>query len=102
MRKALLAGIVALMAFRALAGVEINQASEADLDGIKGIGPSLSRKILAERKKGDFSDWHELLKRVSGIGEKSALRLSEAGLTVGGLPYTTKVPDKQALPSAPR
>ncbi len=102
MRKALLAGIIALMSFHALAGIEINQASEADLDGIKGIGPSLSRKILAERKKGDFSDWHELLKRVSGIGEKSALRLSEAGLTVGGLPYTPKVPDKQVLPTTPR
>lgn len=67
------------------AGVDVNAASEAELDGIKGIGPSLSRKILAERQRGDFKDWADLIKRVKGIQPKAAQRLSEAGLTVNGL-----------------
>ena len=66
------------------AAVDVNTASEADLDGIRGIGPSMSRKILEERQKGDFKDWTDLMKRVKGIQPKAASRLSESGLTVNG------------------
>ena len=38
------------------ADVEINKADLAALDGVKGIGPSLSKSIVDERKKGDFKD----------------------------------------------
>jgi competence protein ComEA len=79
--------LICLMAsFMALchAGVEVNSASEADLDGIKGIGPALSRKILVARQQGDFKDWPDLMKRVKGLQPKAAQRLSEAGLTVNG------------------
>ena len=66
---------------------DINRASEAELDGIKGIGPALSGKILAAREQGPFRDWVDLLRRVKGISRKSAERLSEAGLTVNGERY---------------
>jgi competence protein ComEA len=69
------------------AAVDVNQATEAELDGIKGIGPSLSRKILEARKKGQFKDWSDLRQRVKGIGSKSAAKLSEAGLSVNGAVY---------------
>ena len=69
----------------AFAQVDINKADQAALDGIKGIGPSMSQKILDERKKGgDFKDWADVQGRVKGIKEKSAVRLSSAGLTVNG------------------
>ena len=39
----------------AWAQVDVNKADQAALDGIKGIGPSTSKAILEERKKGgDF------------------------------------------------
>lgn len=69
----------------AFANVEVNQADQAALDGIKGIGPTTSKAILEERKKGgNFKDWNDLQTRVKGVGEKSADRFSQAGLTVNG------------------
>ena len=77
----------------AFAQVDINKADQAALDGIKGIGPKMSQKILDERKKrGDFKDWKDVETRVKGIKEKSALRLSSAGLTVNGQSKNSATP----------
>ncbi|WP_420475938.1 ComEA family DNA-binding protein [Noviherbaspirillum sp. ST9] len=69
----------------AFAQVDVNKADQAALDGVKGIGPKMSKAILDERKKGgDFKDWADLEGRVKGVGEKNAVKLSDAGLTVNG------------------
>jgi competence protein ComEA len=69
----------------AFAQVDASKADQAALDGIKGVGPKMSKAILAERKKGgEFKDWADFEKRVKGIKEKSARKLSEHGLTVNG------------------
>ncbi|WP_431476978.1 ComEA family DNA-binding protein [Massilia eburnea] len=68
----------------AFAQVDVNKADQAALDGVKGIGPAKSKAIMAERAKGEFKDWADLEQRVKGIGEKNAMKLSEAGLMVNG------------------
>lgn len=79
-----IAGCIASIGF-AFAQVDVNKADQAALDGIKGIGPKMSQRVLDERKKGgNFKDWTDLQSRVKGIKEKSATRLSNAGLTVNG------------------
>lgn len=86
LKKLLLAmgALVATMGF-ALAQVDVNQADQAALDGVKGIGPAVSKTIIDERKKGgDFKDWSDFEKRVKGIGDKNSSKLSQAGLTVNG------------------
>ena len=84
----------------AFAQVDANKADQAALDGIKGIGPKMSQRILDERTKGGaFKDWNDLQSRVKGIKEKSAVRLSGAGLTVNGLPKNTPV-TSAAVPAA--
>ncbi len=76
--------LVASVGF-AFAQVDVNKADQAALDGIKGLGPTKSKMILAERSKaGSFKDWADFEARVKGIAEKSATKLSEAGLTVNG------------------
>jgi competence protein ComEA len=70
----------------ALAQVDINKAELAELNGVRGIGPSTAKAMLEERKKGNFKDWNDLETRVRGVGERSAMRLSQAGLTVDGKP----------------
>ena len=90
MRKKIIAFLACLPLSLALAGVEINQASEADLDGIKGLGPATTRLILAERQKAEFKSWADLISRVKGLGENSAAKLSEAGLSVNGMGYMPK------------
>lgn len=74
----------------ALAALDINRATEADLDGLSGLGPATTRLILGERDKAPFKNWQDLLTRVKGIGPTSAARLSAQGLTVNGQPYEAR------------
>jgi len=68
----------------AFAQVDVNKADAAALDGVKGVGPSMSKAILDERAKGEFKDWGDLQGRIKGLGDKKAAKLSEAGLVVNG------------------
>lgn len=80
--------------------MELNLASEAELDGLKGMGPSLSRKVLAAREVRHFTHWADFQQRVSGVGMAKAQQFSEQGLTVAGQAFSqaqAAVKD-QALP----
>ena len=68
--------------------LDINLATEAELDSLRGFGPSLTAKVLAARQDKAFAHWADLMKRVSGIREATAQRLSDQGVTVQGRPYT--------------
>ena len=69
----------------AFAQVDVNKADKAALDSVKGVGSATSKRILDERTKGgNFKDWPDFEKRVKGIGGKSAVKLSTAGLQVNG------------------
>mgnify|MGYP000963432692 CR=1 FL=1 len=103
MYKKLLSLLVAAFAATSFAAVDVNTASPADLDSIKGIGPGTSTKILEVRKAGKFKDWSDLIDRMPGIGEKRAAKLSAEGLTVNGEAFkpatTTKIAaEKPAKP----
>ncbi|MPM88484.1 hypothetical protein SDC9_135588 [bioreactor metagenome] len=83
-RRWLIGLAAALSTTLALAAVDINKATEAELDGIKGIGPATTRLIMEERKSAPFADWNDVTRRVKGIGAKRAAKLSGEGLTVNG------------------
>jgi competence protein ComEA len=87
MLKKILAFVVMLSAAVAFAAVDVNKATAAELDGIKGIGPAISGKIIDERKKGNFKNWSDFIERVKGVGEGNATKFSSQGLTVGGTAY---------------
>ncbi|HWP12558.1 MAG TPA: helix-hairpin-helix domain-containing protein [Ramlibacter sp.] len=84
MWKKILAVLAMLYAAASFAAVDVNKASAAELDSIKGIGPGISAKILDERKKGSFKDWNDFITRVQGVGETNAAKFSAEGLTVNG------------------
>ena len=67
--------------------LDIQQATEAELDSLRGLGPSLTAKVLAARAEKPFDSWSDLMRRVNGIREATAQRLSDQGLTVQGLAY---------------
>jgi competence protein ComEA len=98
-KKFLAAMFMVFAAAVAMAAVDVNKATEAQLDGMKGIGPATSKSILAERKKGDFKDWQDFIKRVKGVGEKKAEQFSKEGMTVNGESYkaaATKADEKKS------
>jgi competence protein ComEA len=84
MLKKILAIVAMLYAAASFAAVDVNKATAAELDGIKGIGPGISSKIIDERKKGSFKDWNDFITRVQGVGEGNAARFSAEGMTVNG------------------
>lgn len=84
MLKKILAVLALLYAAASFAAVDVNKATAAELDGIKGIGPGISGKILEERKKGSFKDWNDFIERVKGIGGANATKFSAEGMTVNG------------------
>ena len=93
-----------LVAFAAQAGVDVNKASQAELESIKGIGPGLSGRILEARGKGPFKDWNDMIERVAGVGPGNAARYSQGGLTVAGTGYDkpAAAPRKEAGEATPR
>jgi len=72
----------------AASALEINQANEAELDSLKGMGPTLSRHVLDARAQGAFQNWADMRKRVSGMGRGKAKQFSAQGLTVNGQPFS--------------
>jgi competence protein ComEA len=80
---------VALLAFAGAAlAVDANTANRAQLEQLRHVGPPLAEAILVARENGGaFRDWRDLMARVRGIRNAKAIKLSAAGLTVGGLPY---------------
>jgi competence protein ComEA len=93
---ATIAAAVALIAPLAAQATDVNRASQAELESVKGIGPGLSGKILKAREAGAFKDWADLVERVGGVGAGSAAKLSSNGLTVGGAAF-----DPKAMPAKP-
>ena len=98
MLKKLLMLLTLLYAAVSFAAVDVNQASAADLDSIKGIGPAISGKILDERKKGNFKDWNDFISRVNGMGEKNAAKFSAQGMTINGSAYNGAAAPAPAAP----
>jgi len=80
-------------------GLDVNQATEADLDSLKGVGPATTQRILAERGQAPFSSWADLMARVKGLRTPTARKLSDQGLTVNGAPFEDAPPRPQ--PAAP-
>ena len=79
--------VTVMLAGIAWAQVDLNKATEIELDGLKGVGPSLTKELMSERKKSLFRDWPDVMQRVKGIGPKKAANLSEQGVRVQGQGY---------------
>lgn len=79
-----------LWAGLACAQININTASQEELDGLKGIGPAKAQAIVDYRQKnGPFKTPEDLLK-VEGIGDK-VLDQNKGNIRVdrGGAPAAT-------------
>ena len=87
MLKKLIASICCALSLSALA-LELNTANEAELDSVRGLGPSSTARILMAREQGLFKDWGDFMQRVKGIKPAAAAKLSATGLTVNALPFT--------------
>ncbi|HLR82964.1 MAG TPA: DUF655 domain-containing protein [Paenalcaligenes sp.] len=64
-----------------IGAMDLNQASQAQLQSLPGIGPKTAETIIEERERGGaFTSLQDLSARVRGIGPKRLEALQEAGL----------------------
>lgn len=85
-----IAGLCLALGFASLTWaqqIDLNKASEMELDALKGIGPVLSKEVINERKKAPFKDWNDVTTRVKGIGVQKASSLSQQGVRVQGTSF---------------
>ncbi|MFO0748306.1 MAG: DUF655 domain-containing protein [Myxococcota bacterium] len=65
---------------------DVNTATAADFETVKGIGEKTAAKIIAERTaKGPFKSLEDLADRVKGVGEKTVEHFKQAGWVAGGV-----------------
>jgi competence protein ComEA len=86
--KIIVSTALALLSAAAFATVDINKANLAELESIKGIGPSMSARMLDARKSGPFKDWADLQSRVKGVRGGNSAKFSADGLTVNGAAFS--------------
>ena len=67
--------------------LDLNTATEAELDGLSGFGPSFTARVMQARAERPFLDWADFVRRVKGIRERTALRLSNQGARIQQAPY---------------
>lgn len=94
-----IAGLFLALGFASLTWaqqIDLNKATETQLDALKGIGPVLTKQVISERTKAPFKDWNDVTTRVKGIGMQKASSLSEQGVRVQGSPFDGKKPEKTA------
>ena len=85
MRAAAFAAALAVSSFglAVASPINVNTATQSELESIKGIGPSKAKTIITERLDGGhFQDANDLQKRVRGIGMKSVEKMVDNGLTI--------------------
>lgn len=68
-----------------LIAVDVNTATEAEIDNVISISSATAAQIVQEREKRAFADWEDLVYRVVGLSQaQPAMFASVCGLTVNG------------------
>jgi competence protein ComEA len=69
--------------------LDLNTATEAELDGLAGFGPAFTARVMHVRAERPFTDWRDFMRRVKGVKESTALRLSRQGARIQQTPFTS-------------
>lgn len=62
--------------------IDANRATAEQLQTLRGIGPAMATRIIAERERQPFASLDDLARRVRGVGARRLRQWQEAGLLV--------------------
>ena len=86
-------GLIGLLLFTAPAlALDLNLATEAELDGLSGVGPAFTARVMQARAERPFLNWADFMQRVKGVREPTALKLSRQGARIQQQTYTPPLP----------
>ena len=67
--------------------LDLNTATEAELDSLSGFGPTFTARVMQARAEHPFKSWADFIRRVRGVREATALKLSRQGARIQEEPY---------------
>jgi competence protein ComEA len=93
--KKIIAGLLAalLLSVSAWAAVDINTATQSELEAVKGIGPAKAKAIVEHRQKNGAFKNVDALAEVKGFGKASVAKL-KGDLTAGAAKQEAKASKK--------
>jgi hypothetical protein len=62
---------------------DLNQATRAEIEAVRGVGVELTERLLKAREEGHFADWADLRRRVKGVSRRALAGFAEAGFQIG-------------------
>ena len=74
--------VAAATVLDAAPAIDANRATAEQLQTLRGIGPAMATRIIAERERQPFASLDDLARRVRGVGTRRLRQWQEAGLLV--------------------
>lgn len=64
--------------------VDLNQATRAEIEAVRGVGVELAERVLSARAHGPFRNWGDARRRVKGLGKRAMAGFAEANFHIAG------------------
>ena len=85
-----------LISLSSAMAADINTATRAEIEAVRGVGVVLTDRIIEQRKIKPFQSWQDAQKRVRGLGKRNVAGFRDADMRINGQLPEVDAKDKPA------